>query len=118
MRPTLLHTTCANTSSGRLLSPATRRAASVDPIGGRREQCARNSETQSLRGLKVDDKLELTRTLNWQVCRLGTFENLPNIVAAQLVGRSHEVGIVAHQAPTVGVLSTGIHRCYLMTSCQ
>jgi hypothetical protein len=70
----------------RWLGSAIRPAASIDQFGGRRHQYARNSETQSLRGFKVDDKLELTRSLNRQVCGLRTFEDLSDIVGPEPVG--------------------------------
>src|SRR5262249_2044206 len=102
---------------GRSASPF-RRAASVDQFGGRREQGTGNGETQSLRGRKVDDKLELTRSLNRQVCGACTSKTPSDIVAPQSSGDAQSVGVIAHQAPTIWKLTSWIHYRNPVARCQ
>src|SRR5690349_20984190 len=85
-------------------------SASVDQCG-RREQGARNNQTQRLHGFKTDDQVKLSRSLDGQLRRVCTFEYLPHIVASQSVGDAQRVGIVAHQATMIRELPVRIHRC-------
>src|SRR6266851_3358876 len=48
------------------------------------------AETERLGGLEIDDQLELGRLLDWQVCRVGTFQDLINVGG----GTAEQVGTV------------------------
>src|SRR5215467_12529556 len=63
-----------------------------------------NCESQSFRGLKIDDQLILRRHLNWKVARLLTLED-----AIHVAGRAPElvdgIGTIGDQAATVDELA-------------
>jgi hypothetical protein len=52
---------------------------SFDHLVGERKQLIRDGETQHLCGFGVDDELDFGRLQNWQIRRVGTFENLSDI---------------------------------------
>src|SRR6266581_3309321 len=64
--------------------------ASFDHLVGAVEERGRHTETERLRGLEIDDQLELGRLLDWQVCRVGPFQDLINVGG----GTPEQVGTV------------------------
>src|SRR5438270_470885 len=56
------------------------RAASLYDLAG--DQCLRDREAKRAGGLEVDDQLDFFHhLLDWQVGRLGAFEDLPGVAA-------------------------------------
>jgi len=54
-----------------------------DHLVGAADQRQREGDAESLGGLDVDDQLDLHSLLNWQIGRLGTLQNPPDIDASQ-----------------------------------
>ena len=54
---------------------------SFDYLVGEREHPRRNCEAKRLGGLEIDHELKLGRLYDWQVGRLGAFENPASIDA-------------------------------------
>jgi hypothetical protein len=52
----------------------------LDDLIGPQQECLRDREPQRLRGLQVDDQLELGRLLDGKVGRLGALEDSVNVV--------------------------------------
>jgi hypothetical protein len=74
-------------------------------------------ESQRLGGLEVDDQLEFSRALDWQIGRLVAFEN-PASVDARSTKRIRDVVAVADQAAVVEILAKSIDRRYRMARRQ
>ena len=73
--------------------------ALFDHLVGAREDRLRHGEAERLRGLEVDDQLEFGRLLDWQVGRVGTFEDVPDVSA--------DLAIDSGKASSIGDQSTG-----------
>src|SRR4029078_6187650 len=60
-----------------------RRAASLNNPVGTNQYRMRNLEAKRRRGLCIDDELKFVGQLHWQLCRLGTFEDLGNVACRE-----------------------------------
>src|SRR5215475_6692139 len=67
----------------RLDRTSLRLAHSFDDLVGGSEQRRRNSEAEGLRGLHVEDHLDLGGFLHWKLCGLFTIEHAAGIDAGQ-----------------------------------
>src|SRR6266511_4421084 len=63
------------------------------PAGG--EQRRRHREAERLRGIQIDDELELGRLYDWQISRLFSLENTPCVDAYLTIGL-RQAGSVTH----------------------
>src|SRR5690349_3929004 len=57
-----------------------------DDLVGAGEDRWRHGEAKRLRGLEIDDQLELGRLLDWQIGRSGAFENPPDVSTDIVIG--------------------------------
>jgi hypothetical protein len=71
---------------------------------GSSQQRFRDGEAERRGGLEVEDKFELGRPLDREVCRLLTLENAPG-TDANLFVRIAQAAAVAHQGAGQGVLT-------------
>src|SRR5215471_779497 len=83
--------------------------ASLDHLVGADEQRGRNGKTQRPRSLEVDDKLEFSWLLNWQVGGLLAFEN-PADINADLTERVDAACVITHQAAGHDKVACCVHR--------
>src|SRR5207245_580266 len=77
----------------------------------------RDRQAEGLRGLEVDDELELRGLLDGQVGRLRALEDLSRVSADQAKGRS-EAWSIADQAAGSGEFTPRIDRRNGMARCQ
>src|SRR5262249_37291230 len=82
------------------------------------KQHARDRETHGLRGLEIDNKLELGWLLDGQVRGLRALENSPDVIGSQLAIERRGVGTIAHQATVLCKCHIRVHRRYVVTSRQ
>src|SRR5258707_557388 len=90
--------------------------ALLDHLVGHHKQCPGDCEAKGLRSLGVDQKAELGGLLDRQVSRLGTLENLGDIIESSLAEGAPPV--VAHQTACPGVLGLRIYRGNFVTRRQ
>src|SRR5215472_9144959 len=93
------------------------RADSFNHLSGERAQRKRDRNPERLRGLEVDDQVELSRLLHRQLSRLLTLEDTPGVGADQavLVG---DAAPIAHQRAGSGKLAKLINRRHPMPKRQ
>src|SRR5205823_2493706 len=82
---------------------------SFDHLVGAGEKGLRHRQAERLRGLNVDDQLELGRLLDRQIGRLGAFEDLAG-VSAQLAPYADETSAIANQAAGLDKFTKSIDR--------
>ena len=70
-------------------------------------------EAERLRGLEVDDKLELGRLQKWQICGFGAAEDAADI-DARLIVLVQSAGAVTHQAAGTGKFAPAVDCRYGM----
>src|SRR5215471_2235722 len=66
------------------------------------EHRRRNGETQSLRGLEVDDQCKFHGLLYWQVARFGTFQDLID-KDSSTPEHLENIGGIGHEASRLGI---------------
>jgi hypothetical protein len=74
---------------------------------GKREQLVGNGQAERLRGLEVDDQLELGRLVDRQICRLLALENPRGMDAGAAIAVREAISI-AHEAACPGHLAIDI----------
>src|SRR5204863_2453445 len=77
-----------------------RAGSSLDHLIGAPEDQLRDRQTERLSGFQIDDQLEFGWLLDWQVGRLGPFEDLIDIGRSAPVKVS-PIGSEAHQAAKI-----------------
>jgi hypothetical protein len=73
-----------------------------DHLVGAGEKRRRNVKAKRLRGLNVDHQLELGWLLNGEIGGLCAFEDSRDVLGAELVPHTAEIGAVAHQPTRPG----------------
>src|SRR5271170_2565911 len=69
----------------------------LDHLVGGGEECLRNGEAESLRGLKIDGQIEFGWLLHWQIGGLDSIEHLSCVGARQAISVG-DARPIAHQA--------------------
>src|SRR5262249_49798024 len=82
---------------------------SFDHLVGADEYRRRNVEAKRLRGLEIDDEIELGGLHHRQIGRLRTFENPADVDAGLAIG-VRKVRSIAHQTTACGVLPQIVDR--------
>jgi hypothetical protein len=69
-------------------------AASLDHLVGNQQKIASNAQVKCSGRFQIDDQLEFSRLLDWQVGRLGPFDYLVHVggTASKQVGDARSVG--------------------------
>src|SRR5262249_17530596 len=88
-------------------------ASLFDHLVGAAEERDRNGKAERLGGLEVDEQLDLSGLLDWQVGRLLALKN-PTCVDASETGRV-TTSSIAHQAAGCGGLTILINRWHSVT---
>src|SRR5262245_53555272 len=91
--------------------------ALFDHLVGARYQRLWHSDTERLRGLLIDDQLDLGGLLNWKISRLLPLENPRGVYPTQTV-RLLEIGSVAHETAGDRKLSIRIYGWHCMARRQ
>ena len=80
-----------------------------DHLIGTGDQCRRNSEAESCRCLETDDKFDLRRLLDRQVCGLCSLQDFIHVArcATVLAGK---IGAIAHESANFDMLAITINR--------
>src|SRR5215470_2886098 len=81
-------------------------ASLFDHLVGADEYRRRNVEAKRLRGLEIDDEIELGGLHHRQIGRLRTFENPADVDAGLAIG-VRKVRSIAHQTTACGVANRG-----------
>src|SRR5690348_16069053 len=71
--------------------------ASFDDLVGEAEDRWRDCKAERVCSLEIDHQLEFRRLFDWQIGRLGTFQDLSDVTADLLI-RSRETWSIADQA--------------------
>src|SRR5271169_3754838 len=82
---------------------------SLDHLVGAGKDRWRHSEAEFAGGFEIDDQLEGSRLLDWQIGRLGAFEDLSGVYA-ELAPYVGETSSIAHQAAKLDELAPFIDR--------
>ena len=88
-----------------------------DHLVGAAKERGRDFEAERLGGLEVDDELDFSGLLHWQVGRLVALENPASIVASQTVCIRNSAS-VAYQAAGRSKLAILEYRGHRVTDCQ
>src|SRR6516164_5119553 len=80
-----------------------------DHLVGAGKQCRRYLQAKCFRGPEVDHELKFRRLYHWQVRRLGSLENPPN-VDPLLAKRIRNVSSVTDEATGLGIVTYRIYR--------
>src|SRR4029078_4768517 len=83
-------------------------ADSFNHLVGASEQCGWNIEPERLGCFEIDKKLKLAGLINWQIRRLITLDNAPDIQRTAAISISHVVSI-AHQPTLNDKIAVGVH---------
>src|SRR6516225_2074828 len=91
-----------------LVSSSAHRNDLFDHLVGEREKVRRDCEAERLRGLEIDDQLELRWLHDWKIGRLFALEDAAGVDAGLTIGVS-QAGAITHQAAIVDKLAESIH---------
>src|SRR3984893_8883089 len=84
-------------------------AYSFQHLVGPREQRWRNGKAERLGGLQIDDQSKSGRLVNWDFARLGSVEDLVDIIGHAPPGFA-DVALIGHQPTRLHILTIAIDR--------